>query len=92
MGLETTFYPFRAMIARQPNPAYAWASRYGSTMVNGPIYETGSIGWAKGGHGLAHTDLIFDSQHTDLLLAQNGACWDHALINISPKGYQQSTG
>ena len=92
MGLETTFYPFRAMIARQPNPAYAWASRCGSTMVNGPIYETGSIGWAKGGHGLAHTDLIFDSQHTDLLLAQNGACWNHALINISPESYQQSPG
>lgn len=85
MGLETTFYPFRAMIARQPNPAYAWASRCRSTMVNGPIYETGSIGWAKGGHGLAHTDLTFDSQHTDLLLAQDSARWDHALINISPK-------
>ena len=57
-------------------------------MVNGPIYITGSIGWAKGGHGLAHTDLIFDSQHTDLLLAQDGACRHHALINISPQGYQ----
>lgn len=88
MGLETTFYPFRAIDAREPNPAYAWASRYGSTMLSGPIYKTGSIGWAKGGHGLAHTDLIFDSQHTDLLLAQDGACRDHALINISPKGYQ----
>ena len=56
-------------------------------MVNGPIYRTGSIGWAKGGHGLAHTDLIFDSQHTDLLLAQGGACWDDALINIPPKSH-----
>ena len=56
-------------------------------MVNGPIYETGSIGWAKGGHGLAHTDLIFDSRHIELLLAQDGACWDDALINISPKSH-----
>ena len=88
MRLETTFYQFRAMNARQQNPEYAWASLCRSTMVNGPIYITGSIGWAKGGHGLAHTDLIFDSQHTDLLLAQDGACRHHALINISPQGYQ----
>jgi len=54
-------------------------------MVNGPIYETGSIGWAKGGHGLAHTDLTFDSRHTDLLFAQDGARRNHALINISPE-------
>ena len=61
-------------------------------MLSGPIYDTGSIGWAKGGHGLAHTDLIFDSQLSDLLLTEDGACWDHPLVDISPKSNQQSPG
>ena len=61
-------------------------------MLSGPIYETGSIGWAKGGHGLAHTDLIFRYHRRDLLLAQNGARWDYTLVDIPPKSYQQSPG
>jgi len=90
MGLETTFYPFRAVIARQPNPACAWAARCGSTKVNGPIYETGSTWWAKAGHGLVHTDLTLEDQFTGLLFGEDGAFWNDPLISVSPECHQQS--
>lgn len=88
-GDLTTFYPFRAHRARQPNPACAaGAARFRSAMLSGPIYKTGSIGWAKGGHGLAHTGLIFNRHLESVLVAEHGAGWNHALIAISPQSYQ----
>lgn len=87
MGRETTFYPFRAIHAREHNPAYDCASRYRSTMLSGPIYETGSIGWAKGGHGLAHTDLIFKHDGRYPLFTEDGTGRDYSLVDISPKSH-----
>ncbi len=61
-------------------------------MLSGPIYETGSIGWAKGGHGLAHTDLIIDRHFRSFLLSQDSPRRNYPLINKSPEGYQESPG
>ena len=61
-------------------------------MLSGPIYRTGSIGWAKAGHGLAHTGFDFVDHRWDLLLAENGTCRHHALIGESPQRNQEPSG
>ena len=61
-------------------------------MLSGPIYRTGSIDGTKAGHGLAHTELIFEHHDRGLLLAEDGASRDNTLVSESPKGDEQSSG
>ena len=61
-------------------------------MLSGPIYRTGSINGTKAGHGLAHTELIFEYHNRDLLFAEDGSSRNNTLISESPKGDEQSSG
>lgn len=56
-------------------------------MLSGPIYRTGSIKWAKGGHGLAHTGLILSRHYPAFSFAKDGTSWNDTLIAVPPECY-----